>query len=208
MTSRLARKRWLSRLVVFVVVTVCVALAGCDPFAATTSSAPTPQPTRHVAYHDLEQRPLHLPALAVGAPCVTTKGSQVSPDYGIALGNGPVYPVGLGAEGVLEYAPSQNFESSDWGGQKVLWVVSPAYHGLVLIRGGRLDGAGLDGAGEVRFQRGDIPPAVLEFDALGLDPDGWNGNPSYTRIRAPGCYAYQVGGDGFSEVIVFQAVPV
>ncbi|HEU4784207.1 MAG TPA: hypothetical protein VFS83_12775, partial [Ktedonobacterales bacterium] len=119
----------------------------------------------------------------------------------IALGNGPVYPVGLGAEGVLEYAPPQNFESGDWGGQKVLWVVSPAYHGLVLIRGGRLDGAG-----EVRFERGADPPAVLEFDALGLDPDGWSGNPSYTRIRAPGCYAYQVDGDGFSEVIVFQAV--
>ena len=204
MTSPLPRRRWLPQLTALVVVVVCVALPGCDFLSAKTSltRTPTPQPTRPIAYHDLEQRPLHLPTLAAGAPCMTTKGSQVSPDYGTALGNGPVYPVGLGAEGVLKYAPPQNFESGDWGGQKVLWVVSPAYHGLVLIRGGRLDSAG-----EVRFERGDIPPDVLDFDAIGLDPSGWSGNPSYTRIRAPGCYAYQVDGVGFSEVIVFQAVP-
>ena len=29
--------------------------------------------------------------------------------------------------------------------------------------------------------------------------------PSYTRLRAPGCYAYQVDGTTFSRVIVFQA---
>jgi hypothetical protein len=29
---------------------------------------------------------------------------------------------------------------------------------------------------------------------------------TYTRIRAGGCYAYQVDGTGISEVVVFRAV--
>jgi hypothetical protein len=34
----------------------------------------------------------------------------------------------------------------------------------------------------------------------------WANWPSYTRIQTAGCYAYQVDGLTFSEVIVFQAV--
>jgi hypothetical protein len=29
--------------------------------------------------------------------------------------------------------------------------------------------------------------------------------PSYTRLRGPGCYAYQVDGTSFSRVVVFRA---
>jgi hypothetical protein len=39
--------------------------------------------------------------------------------------------------------------------------------------------------------------------------DNWTGEwrnfHSYTRLRAPGCYAYQVDGAGFSDSIVFKA---
>ena len=34
----------------------------------------------------------------------------------------------------------------------------------------------------------------------------WRSFPSYTRLKAPGCYAYQVDGDGFRTIIVFRAV--
>jgi hypothetical protein len=34
---------------------------------------------------------------------------------------------------------------------------------------------------------------------------GWRNFPSYTRLESPGCYAYEVKGDGFSYVIVFLA---
>jgi hypothetical protein len=30
-------------------------------------------------------------------------------------------------------------------------------------------------------------------------------NPSYTRVRTPGCYAYQVDGTTFSYTIAFEA---
>jgi len=34
---------------------------------------------------------------------------------------------------------------------------------------------------------------------------GGGGNPALTRVRAPGCYAYQVDGRTYSYSIVFEA---
>jgi hypothetical protein len=157
------------------------------------------------------KRPLHLPALAPGAACPV---SQVDPNvdfssFGIAagIGNGPAYPVGL-ASGTLTLAPAANFNSKLWGGQKVLWFVLPSYTGPVLIRGGRLDAPGT----VVRFERGDVPPKLLLIDRStavpgGVSPPaGTRYRPSYTRLKAPGCYAYQIDGATFSEIVVFRAV--
>jgi hypothetical protein len=121
-------------------------------------------------------------------------------DLGSGLGSGPAYPVGLD-DGVLHYAPPANFGSAEWGGQKVLWAVSPQYAGDVLVRGHQLDGLN-----ELRFERGDVPPDELHV-LHNPAPDGWTGQPSYTRVRAPGCYGYQVDGATFSYTVVFQAVP-
>ena len=41
---------------------------------------------------------------------------------------------------------------------------------------------------------------------LGSSP-GWLNYVAYTRIRAPGCYAYQVDTAAASEVIAFEAGP-
>jgi hypothetical protein len=157
------------------------------------------------------RRPLHLPALVPGAACPV---SQVDPNvdfssFGIAagIGSGPAYPVGL-ASGTLTLAPAVNFNSKLWGGQKVLWFVLPSYTGPLLIRGGRLDPPG----GVVRFERGNVPPKLLLIDRAtavpgGVSPPtGTRYRPSYTRLKAPGCYAYQVDGATFSEIVVFRAV--
>ena len=37
---------------------------------------------------------------------------------------------------------------------------------------------------------------------------GWASWVTSTRVREPGCYAYQVDGTSFSEVIVFEAVAI
>jgi hypothetical protein len=79
-----------------------------------------------------------------------------------------------------------------------MWILNPAYHGRILIRGRQLDGPN-----ELRFDDGLVPPREKRVVSGGLAV-GW---ASHTRVRAEGCYGYQIDGVGFSRVIVFRAVP-
>ena len=150
-------------------------------------------------------RPLHLPTLSSGAPCPVSQAHHLSSTFAPGIGTGPAYAVGF-KRGILRFEyppdPKSQFAGSTWGGQKVLWVVKPSYHGALLIRGRRIDGPQA-----LRFERGVDPPDELR---LPIQPanltGGWANYPSYTRLRAPGCYAYQVDGKAVSEVIVFRAV--
>jgi len=150
--------------------------------------------------------PLHLPALSAGDRCPISQPRQLSSAFAPGLGTGPAYPVGI-PNGVLrfEYPPTATntpFGDSDWGGQKVLWVVDPSYHGAVLIRGGRLDGTEA-----LRFGPDRDPARQLRLPPEpGNMTGGWLNHPSYTRLRAAGCYGYQIDGSSFSKVIVFRAV--
>ncbi len=153
-------------------------------------------------------RPLHLPTVAKGGSCPADQGRTVSKTYGLALGPGPLYPVGLGAQGVLLFGyppPPGSGWGRTWSGNKVLWVGSPSYSGPVLIRGHQLDGPYALG-----FSLGtSTARSDLQLPSgKGQDPGGWRGWPSYTRLRAPGCYGYQVDGTNFSTVIVFLAKEV
>jgi hypothetical protein len=154
-----------------------------------------------LVWETLRERPLNLPTLAPGEQCPTAAARDVS-NFSHVLGDGPVYPVGF-RNGVLTYSPSGGTE---WGYSKVLWLSGADYQGPALIRGRQLDGPN-----EVRFMESADPPAELQFPVggSGSSPDlepGWGQLPSYTRIHAPGCYAYQVDAPDFTEVIVFQAV--
>lgn len=154
------------------------------------------------------RRPLHLPALAPGAPCPVSRPAPAGVhSAGRGIGPGPVYPI-FGPDygsGVLRfpYPPTARlFAGSGWGGWKVIWY-DPSYGGPVLIRGGRIDAPGL-----VRFSRGaagTVPPATeLRWPPHGL-PQYFDSN---TRLRASGCYAYQIDGTSFSRVIVFRGLAV
>lgn len=95
-----------------------------------------------------------------GTPCAVASGRRVSPDFGLVLGGGPVYPVGLGSNGVLQYVlgDERGGFSGWWGGQKVLWVAPPDFGGAVLVRGRRMDGLE-----EVRFGPGADPLPELRL---------------------------------------------
>ena len=149
------------------------------------------------------RRPLHIPHLAAGARCPVTHARSISPDFGPAQGPGPIYNIGGLVEFIYPVKPGQGWYPSAWGGQKVLWVGSRAYKGPVLIRGRQLDGAH-----EVRFGGAHVPALELHLTRSGAATQTWKGRqwPSYTRLRAPGCYAWQVDGTTFSTVIVFKAV--
>jgi hypothetical protein len=120
-------------------------------------------------------------------------------EFGIALGDGPVYPVGLEGGVLAMVAHDGNYL------QKVLWISAPSYQGPVLIRGTRLDASGV-----VQFSTGGSGPTP-EFklpEPGSLSAGGqadWRDWPSYTTVPQLGCYAYQVDGTTFSSVIVFEA---
>jgi hypothetical protein len=177
--------------------------AGSTPVAATT---PTPD-----GWAALGRRPLDLPSVAPGAPCPVTPSRQIvpAPPASMAaesgIGDGPIYPVAhYFAEGTTLRLRSDMEDTPGWFTTKVRWVGSPDYEGPVLVRGRRIDGDG-----EVRFEFDDpsgrrTRSPEMELEAL----SGWNDWPSATLLPSPGagCYAYQVDGTNFMDVIVFRAV--
>jgi hypothetical protein len=134
------------------------------------------------------RRPLDVPTDA-GGPCPITVNA-----------NGPVSPHVLDA-GV----GFRSVNASQWLIAEVTWTVSGSYTGPLLIRGAMLGGGGALGFGT----------AMVPYDELQLlDPgqgaprvaSGGRAWITYSRVRSGGCYAYQVDGSGFSEVVVFRAV--
>jgi hypothetical protein len=151
-------------------------------------------------------RPLHIPSIEPGSQCPVSRADPNTnlPRHGFsgpAWGRGPAYPV-LGSDRpVLEFIYKDPPSSwSTWGGAKVLWVVSSRYRGRVLIRGRRLDGPD-----RLRFDGGRLPPLELRIRTPPPGWKRWRDRPSFTRIRTPGCYAYQIDGKPFSHLIVFEA---
>lgn len=153
-------------------------------------------------------RPLRIPRLARGTACPTsTEDTSIDfPSFSVSagIGDGPVYPTGLLKAGgpptlMFRYPPPRSsvFSGSKWSGERILWFVLPTYTGRVLIRGRRLDGGE-----ELRFERGRVPPRELRLAPVEA---GDRRRASYTRLRTPGCWGYQVDGTRFTKVIVFQA---
>jgi hypothetical protein len=168
----------------------------------------------------LNQRPLRLSRLDPGSPCPVMPGHRFSQAYGVGLGmeGGAIYALAPGAaDGTLRYTHAGAFAGGggDWGGQVVLWAINLDFGGPVLVRGRQLDGHN-----ELRFNGGLDEPEAIGNPALAppilylrlLPSNNGDGLPwgtvlAYTRVRAPGCYAYQVDGRSFSYIIIFQAVP-
>ncbi|GCE11419.1 hypothetical protein [Tengunoibacter tsumagoiensis] len=166
--------------------------------SAIATSAPT--------LATLRQRPLQLPRISTDQSCPVSSARQIDADSPITIGNGPAYAaIGLSQpsqQPVLLFTDAQHYangQSQGWGGAKVRWIVRSSYYGPLLIRGSQLDNSH-----QIRFDEGLLSEIALTI------PQGnsqqWYDRPSDTRLQVPGCYAYQVDGVGFSQIIVFQAV--
>jgi ketosteroid isomerase-like protein len=154
------------------------------------------------------KRPLTLPTVGPSAKCPTTTGRRfhTSDVGGFALGDGPVRALvasgsaALAGRGILVFRPSGG--RWGWYQSKTLWLAFPDYHGPLLIRGRQIGGSRPTVFGEaptlVDPQLG--PGATLNGSA------GYREWPGGTWLRTPGCYAWQVDGTDFSEVITFEAV--
>jgi hypothetical protein len=138
------------------------------------------------------------------AACPTEIAPRVRPDVravAFAYGEGPVF-VGLGTgDGVVRYTVDTRSDDG-WHYYKTLWAIAPTYAAEVVITGRELRGSH-----ELRFNPGARFPGQRRA-RLRFPPDGsgkWRYGPSDTLIRAPGCYAFHVAGEGLRQTIVFEA---
>ncbi|HEX9416678.1 MAG TPA: hypothetical protein VF895_08250 [Gaiellaceae bacterium] len=127
----------------------------------------------------------------------------MSPSWGIALDDGsPPYPLPF-PRGLITYSPSA-LQKDGWLPHKTIWVAPVDLLGPVLVRGRQLGGRNV-----VKFSGYPIQAhSALRLRFSGREfAGGWQeGQPKgYTLVRAPGCYGLQVDGEGFSEVLVFEA---
>jgi methionine-rich copper-binding protein CopC len=159
------------------------------------------------------QRPLQLPLLASNAACPTSSMTNLeeplAPNYG--FGSGPAYLSG----------------QTDWysDGQVAILMIDSGYPGPVLMRASQLGGGGMStitlaaddlsptaAAGVAAKEQQHSVEVVSAAPAAGggllLAPAAssavwraWFGRLSTSRS---GCFAIQVDGDTFSEVIVFS----
>jgi hypothetical protein len=117
-------------------------------------------------------------------------------------GRGPVF-VGLGTGGTVRYTEDTR-QDDGWYYNKTLWAISPRYGGPVEISGHQVGGPNI-----LLFNAASGFPgkrlAKLRFPSR--DERGWRFGPSFTLIRAPGCYAFEIRGEGFADSVTFWARP-
>jgi hypothetical protein len=152
----------------------------------------------------LSQRPLNLPVLTSTASC---PASPEAPGYG--FGAGPVYLSGQ----LAWYA----------GGQVAVLMVDSTYAGPLLVRAAQLGGTGTS-----RITLADLPPSDLANIAAkesqhsmavvsavhtpegelqlqaNLRSPSWRAWFGRLSTSGPGCFALQLDGAAFSEVIVVE----
>jgi hypothetical protein len=137
------------------------------------------------------RRPLHIPRIEPGSRCPVTRAPR----------SGRSYPL-LSASAVVRYRfPALQGEpayGSPWTSVPIAWRVTPGYRGPLLIRGRQLDGTHV-----LRFGPGQIPGTAQWVPRSAKSSERTFG--SLLRLRAPGCYAFQIDGLTFSRTIVFQA---
>jgi hypothetical protein len=146
---------------------------------------------------------LHFPYLGAGQRCPSSRGTpfHASQVGGIALGTGPVRVIaGSNRRGIAELINPTS--EPPWLALKTLWFSLPAYQGPFVIRATRLDGPGPVALGE---SAGRVPLVIPPGPTLNSF-FGYRTVPGGLWVKSPSCYAWQVDGLGFSEIIVARAV--
>lgn len=152
-------------------------------------------------------RPLRFPVLRPGQHCPATPGRPLRTTLfsGIALGQGQVKVMVESAPGAARRGIAHlltHTSAPGWFGFKTLWFSLPSYQGPFVIRATRLGAPG-------PIEMGESPqagPLVIPPGAVMNQAGGYRQAPGGTWVKQPGCYAWQVDGLSFSELIVIRAV--
>jgi hypothetical protein len=205
-----AARRLLAMLALGGALVACDTSPGPTPPSLTPPAAATasPEPAELAA---LRARPLRLPTLTAGNACPVTQPAPPDPPppsghplstggAASALGHAPVFPDARYNRGnLLRVTPDAT--RPGWYEAKVPWASRTGYLGWTLIRGARLDGPG-----HVRVELQLADSSMVGGDAVAVEVQAdWQFWPGSTEVTSAGCYAYQVDGGGFTEVIVFRA---
>jgi hypothetical protein len=169
-------------------------LAGCGQSSALRPSS-SPQATANAA--TLLARPVKLPTVRSGTACPVTPVSSRNVDVTDPRGHGPFYLGGPMPHGQFAW-------------NKTVWVLADGARGPVLFRGGRVDGTG-----SLKFSGN---PADHADTGITLSSGGGVSATFYERVidlgiedalyvypSTSGCYALQVDGTSFEDVIVISA---
>jgi hypothetical protein len=146
---------------------------------------------------------LRFPVLRPGQRCPASRGTpfHTSQFGGVALGTGPVRVIAgstrRGMAGLINPTGAP-----PWLALKTLWFSLPAYQGPFVIRATRLGRPGPVALGE----SGGMAPLVIPPGPTLNSFFGYRTVPGGLWVKSPGCYAWQVDGLGFSEIIVVRAV--
>jgi hypothetical protein len=177
--------------------TPTVAVVTVQPQPSSSPATLTPMTnSSEQSKQQLIKREINLPNVSIGSKCEPSPAKQVSPDFGLTSGPGPVYAVFM-ERGTLDYKDSALVKGNY--GQKILWVIDPKYKGSVLIRGQRIDDKG-----SLYLSTEGDPQDSLYFPSK-TESTEWRNWPSTAYIRTSGCYALQVDGVDFSYAIIFEA---
>ncbi len=169
-------------------------------------------PTAGGGPESLLSRPLHFPSLGPGGSCPASPGTTFNNSFfgGIALGSGRVRVLladsGDILHGRVNVVPYTSVPG--WFAIQTLWFSLPGYNGPFVVHAKRLGEA----SSTIEVQpsgEGLTPgsgPLVVPAGPTANTKDGYRTMPGSTWITAPGCYAWQVDGLNFSEIIVFDAL--
>jgi hypothetical protein len=180
-------------------------LGGSDDEASvpSTSGGASPTPPSSTAVAAKLSRPLHFPRVADGR-CPASRGRYVATPTvrGIALGSGPVR-VFVNNAGDLRHGRAHlaSTDFPEWLALKTHFFSSPGYQGPFLVRTKRLDRAGPIALGGRPTK---AAPLLVPSGPAANGVAGWREFPYSTFVKSPGCYAWQVDGLTFSEIIVVR----
>ena len=148
------------------------------------------------------RRALRYPAVTAGGACPVSPVSSVAAvDIPLpALGGGRVRALlGVDTSGV---ARTGRWNDHWAGAFKAFWVSEGSYQGPFRVRGARVDGPGDIGFGF----NSDIAEVVVPSGPTHDIRAGYRLANTGISVTTPGCYALQVDGTTFSDLIVFRAV--